>query len=236
MPGFLDAQVLAPPLWVELAAVVAGALAGTAIAARRHLDVIGVLAIGVVSGLGGGMIRDMLLGTIPLALREPAYLWTVGVAALLGFLFGAVVKRVGWMLVGIDALALGFFTIVGTERGLIFGLPAISAVMLGVITGVGGSILRDVFTGTLPPMVFRRDAPYATLSILGAATYVTLTGYGVMPGGAAGLLVVAAVAAIRLFSLRLGWVTPGPVDLTPRRLRPPEPQDPTQPEGSGDSG
>jgi uncharacterized membrane protein YeiH len=217
--GMFDGPVLSPPLWVELAAVVAGALAGTAVATRRGLDIVGVLTLGVVSGLGGGIIRDLLLNTLPLALRNPAYLWTVIGAAGVGLFFGSIVRRVTWVLVGVEALALGFFTLIGVERALLFGLPSISAVFVGTVTGVGGSVIRDVLTGSVPPVVLRREAPFATLSMAGGIVYLVGTDGLELPAVAVGLFVVAGVAAVRLFSLRLGWVTPGPIDLTPRRLR-----------------
>jgi uncharacterized membrane protein YeiH len=214
------AVVVEQPLWAELSAVVAGALAGALFAARRRMDVIGVLGIAVVAGLGGGMIRDVLLNTVPLALRVPAYLWTVAAAAGVGTLFASAVQRFQWLLVGIDALALGMFTAIGVQRGVAMHLPLLSTAFLGAITGVGGSMLRDLFAGDLPPEAFRRGAPYASLAVFGAAAYAAALQQLGMDALAGEMVLITALAATRLVALWRGWMTPAPPDLTPRFLRP----------------
>src|SRR5436190_20299532 len=98
------AAVLHPPLWIELPAVIAGALAGALFAQKRGLDIIGILALALVSGLGGGIIRDVLLSRIPLALRESWYLLAVAGAALVGAFFANAARRAKHPMLVIDAI------------------------------------------------------------------------------------------------------------------------------------
>lgn len=213
------ASVVKPPLAVELSAIVAGALAGAVFASRKGLDVVGILAIALVSGLGGGMIRDVLLASVPFALQDPMYLYTVAAASAVGFFFASAVQRIDRALLVIDALALGLFTAIGVQRGLSADLPVVSAVFLGVVTGVGGGLLRDLFTGAVP-QVLRRGEPYAMLALIGAVAYALLVRGTDISKPLAQLVCVAVVATIRIVAVWRGWETPGSVDLTPARLRP----------------
>jgi uncharacterized membrane protein YeiH len=156
------AAIVKPPLWIELPAVIAGALAGALFAQKRGLDLIGILALGLVTGLGGGILRDVLLGRVPLALRVPLYLWSVAGAALVGAFFAQAVNRMRLALRLIDAVSLGLFSVIGAQGGLTARLPIPSAILLGTMTGVGGSVLRDVLVGETPPRMLRRGPPYAS--------------------------------------------------------------------------
>jgi Glycine transporter len=130
---------LDPPLWIELPAVIAGAMAGALFAQKRGLDVIGILALALVSGLGGGIIRDVLLARVPLALRDAWYLWSVAGAALIGAFFAQAANRLHVALLVVDAVALGLFSAIGAQGGLRTDLPIPSAILLGTITGSGGA-------------------------------------------------------------------------------------------------
>lgn len=207
--------VLEPPLWIELPAVVAGAL----FAQKRGLDVIGILAPALVTGLGGGIMRDILLARIPLALRDSWYLWTVAGAAVIGAFFAQAVNRMRVAMQLIDAVSLGLFSVIGAQGALRFRLPVPSAVLLGTITGVGGSVLRDVLVGDVPPRMLRRGAPYASAAFLAAGMYVGLVVGLDARKPIARISAVASVCLIRGVSLWRGWETPGPRDLTPDFLR-----------------
>ena len=212
-------SLISPPLWIELTTVVAGSLAGAVFAASRGLDVVGIAAVSVVSGLGGGIIRDLLLGTVPLALLEPSYLYTVIAAAAFGMLFGSLVERLQVFLAVISTISLGLFTVVGSSRAFLFDLPPISAVMVGVITGIGGGILLDVLVGDVPPNAFRRGAPMGTAALAGASVFIAMAGLTELPDLAIAVGSVALVCLIRGVGVWRGWVTPGAVDLTPRQIR-----------------
>jgi uncharacterized membrane protein YeiH len=215
--GNMDVSLVSPPLWMELTAIVAGALAGAVFGASRGLDAVGIGAMAVVGGLGGGVLRDILLGTRPLALGNPAYLYTVIAAGLVGMFFGSLVDRLRFLVAGVDAIALGLFTTVGVSRALLFDLPPVSAIMLGVVTGIGGGLLRDVLVGDSPPHAFRRDAPYASAALAGASLYAGLVIWTEIPDDLIALASMALVVLIRAIGVWRGWVTPGSVDLTPHR-------------------
>ena len=228
----LAAAVLNPPLWIELPAVVAGALAGALFAQRRGLDAVGILALAMVNGLGGGMLRDVLLARVPVALEEPRYLGAVVVAALVGAFFAEAVNRLRHSIVAVDAVALGLFSVIGAQSALNADLPLASAVALGTITGIGGGLLRDILVGDVPPRTLRRGAPYASASLLGSGLYVGLVVGLDVRRFPAQLATVALVCLIRGLSVWRGWETPGTADFTPLFLRRPRPtgSDPTETE------
>lgn len=211
--------VVNPPLWIELSAIVAGALSGAVFAARRGLDLVGVLAIALVVGLGGGMIRDILLASVPAALTDPAYLVAVIGAAVVGAFFASAVSILRWPMIGVDSLSLGLFAVIGTQKALSSGLPPASAILLGVITGIGGSLLRDLFIGVTPPEAFQRGSPYASVAALAALVYVVLVRELSVAKLTAEIVAIAVVLLVRSAAIWRGWTTPGPVDLTPGALK-----------------
>ena len=211
-------EVLQVPAWIDLTAVVVGALAGAVVAVRLRLDVVGVLFLSVVMGVGGGMLRDILLGLRPVALTDPAYLPTTAVAALVGFFFASALGRFGPMLVVLDALALGLFMVVGVEKALLYDLAAPAAVFIGVAAAVGGGLLRDVLADQ--PVTVVRQGPWnAAAALVGAVVYTSA--YAVhLPSGITEATAFAVCVLLRLLSVWRGWQTPVPYDLTEVIARP----------------
>lgn len=196
--------------FIELAAVVVGGLSGALIAERKGFDAIGVLALATVGGLGGGMIRDVLLQQgPPIALTDPWLLGYVLVSTLIGFLVGSRVTRFARVLLWVDAASLAFFTVAGASKSLAAGLPAVSAALLGVITSVGGGALRDVLAGE-PPSVFFSGELYATVAIAGGGLYVGLRMLGVSHADG-GAVAIALMIVLRLVAVRYGWKAPLPL-------------------------
>jgi uncharacterized membrane protein YeiH len=216
----LIGAVLDPPLWIELPAVIAGALAGALFAQRRGLDVIGVLALALVSGLGGGLLRDVLLSRVPLALRESWYLLAVAATALVGAFFAQAANRLKAAMLAIDTVSLGLFSVIGAQGGLSAKLPIPAAILLGTITGVGGSVLRDLLVGETPPRMLRRGPPYASAAFLGASLYVGLVAGLDVRKFVAQIAAVVLVCLVRGVALWRGWESLEPKDLTPAVLRP----------------
>lgn len=216
-------ELLQVPVWIDLTAIVVGSLAGAVFAVREKLDVVGVLFLAVVMGVGGGMLRDILLGLRPVALTAPAYLPVTAVAAVVGFFFASAVSRFTNLFVLFDSLALGLFLVVGVEKALLFDLPAPAAVFVGVAAATGGGLLRDVLADQ-PVQVVRRGPWNAAAALVGAAVYTTMHALGA-PSAACEVAAFGVCVGLRLLSVWRGWETPVPVDLArvigrPLRERP----------------
>lgn len=165
------------PLWADLTAVGLGGVQGALFAAgfrgERRLDLLGVAIIGIMVGMGGGLIRDLLIGTPPATLRSNWYLVTAAVAALIGMLLSGAIQRANRVIVVLDAVAIGMFGAFGTAKALVLGLPVIPAIFVGVVSAVGGSILRDVIVG-LPVAIMHVGSLYAVAAGAGCTTLAIL--------------------------------------------------------------
>jgi len=212
------AETLRVPAAVDLAAIVIGALTGGLLAAREGFAVSGVLLLAVSGGLGGGLIRDVFLGDLPpVALTSEAYLPTVAIAAGVTFYFSGWLSRLTGLLVVLDAVTLGFFTVIGAGKAQLAGLPSASVVFIGTLTAVGGALIRDVLLAQRADIV--QPGPYNAVAALIGATALTVLsgplGLDALPVAAA---VIVLVAALRVLSVWRGWSAPVAVDL-PGRAR-----------------
>lgn len=200
-------------LYVELTAVAVGAVSGSLHAQRRGFDLVGVVIIGLIGGLGGGLIRDVLLGLGPvLALRSPAYLITAMIAAPCGVLFATLIGRLSRPIWVVDTLALGLFTVAGMQRAHAAGLGILPSLLLGVITGVGGGIVRDVLCRETPILLLP-GTPYTPVSLLAGMVYLLALRSLDLPAMTAELLAIAAAFGFRSLAVWRGWRLPMPPDL-----------------------
>lgn len=196
---------------LDLLGVAANALLAGALARSLKFDVIGFMFLGIVTGLGGGILRDTLIqhGT-PYALTDPAYLAAAMVGSLVSFLYPTTGR---WWLRSakfIDAVALGAWGAVGAQRALMADLSPLAAILLGTITAVGGGIIRDVLVGRTP-IIFGGSTLYATSATVAAGTAVVLYLFVVPPGwggltSLAGMLIGGTMC---LLAYRYGWSLPG---------------------------
>ena len=222
------AEALRVPAAVDLAAIVIGALTGGLLAAREGFAVSGVLLLAVTGGLGGGLIRDVLLGDLPpVALTNRAYLPTVAIAALVTFYFSGWLSRLTGLLVVLDAVTLGFFTVIGAQKAQLADLSNASVMFIGTITAVGGAVIRDMLLAQRADIV--QPGPYnAVAALLGAALLTVLAGPADLGPLAVAAIVIVVVASLRILSVWRGWEAPVAVDLplkardriTKRRRRP----------------
>jgi len=211
-------EALKVPYVVDLAAIVVGALTGGLLAAREGFAVSGVLLLAVSGGLGGGLIRDILLahGT-PVALTNRAYLPTVAVTAAVTFFFSGWLSRLTRLLVVLDAVTLGFFTVIGAQKAQLAGLPSASVVFIGVVTAVGGAVIRDILLAQQAYIV--RPGPYfAVAALIGAVALTVLAGPLALPPLPVAAIVIVLVAGLNVLSVWRGWEAPVAVDL-PSRAR-----------------
>jgi uncharacterized membrane protein YeiH len=211
-------EALRVPAAVDLAAIVIGALTGGLLAAREGFAVSGVLLLAVSGGLGGGLIRDVLLGDLPpVALTNQSYLPTVAITAGVTFFFSGWLSRLTGLLVVLDAITLGFFTVIGAQKAQLLGLPSASVVFIGTATAIGGALIRDVLLAQRADIV--QPGPYnAVAALIGAAALTVLAGpVGLDPLPVAAVVIVL-VTGLRVLSVWRGWEAPVAVDL-PLRAR-----------------
>ena len=234
----MDQQTFVIPLWADLTAVglggIQGALFASGFRGQRRLDFLGVAIIGVMLGLGGGLIRDLLLNVTPSMLRDNWYLVTAAGAALLGMLLAGIFQRLNAVIVGLDAVVIGMFGAFGTTKALSFGLPVIPAIFVGVCAAVGGGVLRDVLVG-LPVAIMHVGSLYAVAAGAGAVAVVVLHALGV-PIAAAAVTGIVVTTIIRLLAVIFDLSLPEQRMLYRRKVavettsieivRPPEPDEP----------
>jgi uncharacterized membrane protein YeiH len=156
----------------DLAATAVFAIEGAAIAGGAHLDLFGVVVLGCVTAMGGGILRDLLIGSVPpAALMDKLYIPLAVVVSLITFVLHHPVGQIPtWLLIGLDAAGLGLFCASGSVKALDHGLIPVSAVFLGTLTAVGGGAMSAVLIGRVPS-VLRVDI-YAVAALLGAAIVV----------------------------------------------------------------
>ncbi|MGN6272769.1 MAG: trimeric intracellular cation channel family protein [Protaetiibacter sp.] len=202
-----DAFVI--PLWMDLVAVAIGSLQGAAFASQfrdRRLDLLGVAVVGIATGFGGGILRDLLLNQVPLALQSNWYLPVATVSALLGMLLQRLVHRLSVTINVLDAVMLGLFGALGTTKALAFGLPVVPAIFVGAVAAVGGGILRDLMLN-LPISIMQVGSLYAVAAIVGATTLAVLDGFGVN-ALVAGIVCVVVTFGVRVLAVVFDWRLP----------------------------
>jgi uncharacterized membrane protein YeiH len=196
-------------LLVEGVATLAFALSGLLQAARKQLDAVGVCVVAGLAAFGGGTLRDVLLDRRPFVwVANPEWLWGLLVLCVLAMAFLRVrhfeptERAMQWP----DAVGLGLFSASGTQLALAQDLPALVAVLMGVITATFGGVLRDIVCNEIPTAL-RDHRPYAVCAFAGGWLLVLCAHYGVPPGGA---LLVGGVAAtgLRAVALATGFTLP----------------------------
>ncbi|HJQ04691.1 MAG TPA: trimeric intracellular cation channel family protein [Nocardioides sp.] len=194
-------------LIVDLLATLVFAVSGGLTAVRARMDVVGVMVLAAVTGIGGGLIRDVLIGaTPPVTLTDWRYVVVPIVAGLATFLFHPQLGRLERPIKVFDAFGLGLFTVAGALKAADHGVTPIGAIALGVVTGVGGGVLRDILTNQVP-LVLRKSELYAIPSAVGAALAV-LGHRADQPDGLVLPVSAAVVIGWRLLAIWRGWTSP----------------------------
>jgi uncharacterized membrane protein YeiH len=207
------------PAWTTWAAIFVSSLLGATFAARRGFDAIGVLGLAIAQGIGGLMLRDVLLQTgTPAVLLDPVYLLGATAAGVAGFLFAGAVSRLERLLVALEALAIGFFGTAGATSALVLSLSWPAALFIGTLTAVGGMVLRDVLAGDAP-RVLRPGVFIGTAAIAGTLAFIVLVTTTAASAGVATVVAITVVFLLRMLSIQLGWETRPAIDLTDRVWR-----------------
>ncbi|RAI60066.1 trimeric intracellular cation channel family protein [Roseicella frigidaeris] len=192
--------------WLDLAGSAVFAASGALVAARKGLDAVGFVVIAVVTGFGGGTLRDLLLGRMPpFWLQDPTWLAIASAVALLVFFLGHRLESRFQALLWADALGLALYAVLGAEIALLAGAQPWAAVLLGTVTATFGGVVRDVICNEIPLLL--RQEIYALAALAGAAVFVLLRIEGVWrdPALLAGL---ATGFGIRAIAIRRGWSLP----------------------------
>lgn len=213
------------PEWVNVAAISVGSLQGALYATGfrdRKLDLLGIAVIGIATGLGGGFIRDILLNRLPIALTADWYIGVSVLAALVGMLLARQFRRVDWAITALDALALGLFAAIGTAAATFQGLPLVPALFVGVLTAVGGGVIRDMLLN-MPISVMHVGSLYAVAAGLGSLAYLISNNLNFTTETSV-IACVVITAVVRLLAVRFGWSLPEQRVLkglrSPRLVRP----------------
>jgi uncharacterized membrane protein YeiH len=182
------------------------AAAGSFAAMDKKLDPFGVLIISFATAIGGGTIRDLLLGRLPVAwLNNSTAIWVIIIGTLSAMFFSGILKKFDRMLFYFDAMGLGLFTMIGIKTGIDQQLSPGICIMLGTITGCFGGVLRDVLLNNIP-LIFHKEI-YASASILGGIVYFLLSHIQV-PLGYAYLISILTVFNFRVLAVRYSWSLP----------------------------
>jgi len=194
-----------PPVF-DFVAVFFFALTGALAAIRRGYDIIGLLAMAFVAGLGGALIRDgLFLQDGPPALtRSWGYIVAVLAGCAVGWMVGGVLEKYQKVIAVLDAFGLGAYSVVGVQKSLAAGLSAPAAILVGVVNACGGSLLRDIITRE-EPLMMKPGQFYALASILGAGLFVLAQNW--LPAPVAALLAIAATFLMRMLAITFNWRT-----------------------------
>jgi uncharacterized membrane protein YeiH len=199
------------PLWLDLAAVTTSALGGSLVAVRAKFDVSGVVALGILTGLGGGLLRDILLNQLPVAIKSPWYILAAVLASAAVAVLAHQLTKLAWLLLIFDAAALGLYGVTGANKALANGISPVPAVLVGLIAGLGGGVICDLMT-TKPPAIFQRGHLYATAAFAGLVFYVAAIKLGA-PADETAIGAVLAIFGLRIVARSRDWVVPQPVDV-----------------------
>lgn len=209
----IASESVAIPLAFELLAVVVAAATGALTARENKLDLVGAIGLAVLVSLGGGLIRDVILqeGNVYI-LRQPLALPVAIATAAAVFTFPVMVEKPDRLVAALDIFSVGLFAVMGADKTMLYGYPAITCVMMGFFTAVGGGLLRDVCLARVP-YIFQRSNLYAIAAIAGALTYIVLVQCLDIWNIAAAVIGVAVTMAVRWWSIRYNIMSPTEVDL-----------------------
>lgn len=200
------------PLWLALVTTFVAAVSGAIIARTPGtitFDIVGITVFAFFMGLGGGIVRDLLLGNLPpLALRTPWYVVTVLAAVVLVLLVGRWLPVGGWTFTLLDALALGLYAVIAAQLAIEFGLPDVGAITVGFLASIAGGVIVAVLRGDTPE-ILKPGRPYALLALGGATVYVLLDEWsGALAALACVLLVIVGRFVTLNWNLRTRGVRP----------------------------
>lgn len=196
------------PIYFDLGATFLYALTGALSAIRRHYDIVGLFVLALVTGVGGGLIRDgiFIQNGPPLAIKDERYLFVILGGCIAAALFGKKIDRLQRVFLLADALGLGAYAVVGVARALTVGLSMTAAIMIGVINASGGGLLRDVLVRD-EPLMLKPGQLYVLAALLGSCVFAILLIRFDEPIEQAALIATGCTFVFRLLAILFNWKT-----------------------------
>lgn len=192
-------------LLVEIAGTIAFAISGIRLAAGKKFDWFGAYVVGLVTAIGGGTLRDTLLGTTPFWMLNGWYMGVTGLSLLFVILFQHKIVKLNSTFFIFDTIGLALFVVIGMQKTLMFGYPVWVAIIMGTLTGAFGGVLRDILINEVP-LIFREDV-YGTACIAGGLVYWLAMLAGFSPQ-VQQIACAVAVIGIRIAATKYGWHIP----------------------------
>ncbi|RMH63009.1 MAG: trimeric intracellular cation channel family protein [Calditrichaeota bacterium] len=191
---------------LDYTGTLAFAISGALTARYKRFDWFGAAVIAFVTAIGGGTLRDVLIGTLPVGwLRHSAYLWLIVLGVVLVLMAGRTLEKMRHTMHLFDTIGIAVFSLIGLEKTLAAGLSMPVAIILGAVSAVFGGVIRDTLCNETP-LIFSRDV-YATVCLAGGVVYALLLQRG-FSSSVAGLLMVGSIILLRVLAIRLRWQLP----------------------------
>lgn len=193
-------------LVIDILGTIAFAISGVLVALDKKLDPFGVFIVAFVTAVGGGTLRDLLLGNTPVTwLLQPIYLYTILITVVLAIIFRKQLKYLRTSLFMFDTIGIGLYTLAGVEKGLDANLIPVMCVVIGTITACFGGVIRDILCNEIP-VIFRKEV-YATACIIGAASYFLLLKLPIKPTYIQ-VICILVVITVRLLAVKFKIALP----------------------------
>lgn len=191
--------------FLDYLGTVAFALSGAIVAVEKEMDLVGILILSFITGFGGGILRDLLLGSVPPAVfHNYLYFILSSASAFFVFFFYKRIKALEKALTFADALGLGVFTVIGIEKALLFKMSYFNAIIMGVLTATFGGVIRDVLANRVP-FIFRKQI-YLTVCVLGALLFFPLK--KLFPSWISVSVVIIFITVFRIVAYLKNWNLP----------------------------
>lgn len=201
--------------FIDIAGIAAFSIAGAFAAMEKKLDVFGIFIMSFVTALGGGTLRDVLIGQVPVSWMYDLSQGTIVlISSIAAILFTNVIKNFHKILLLFDSLGLGFFTIVGIQKAISLDLHPVICVALGTITACFGGVIRDISLNNIP-LIFEKEI-YATACIFGGVIYF-LSLNANMPKMPLETICITAIVLLRLLAIRYNWQLPAKTHYKPEK-------------------
>ncbi|WP_329498221.1 trimeric intracellular cation channel family protein [Kitasatospora herbaricolor] len=193
---------------LDLVGIFVFALSGGLLAVRKNMDIFGICVLAEVTALGGGVMRDLVIGATPVAaFSNLGYFSTPLAAGLVVFFLHPQVERINRSVQTLDALGLGLFCVTGTAKAHDYGLGSVASVALGMVTAAGGGVMRDVLAQEIPSLLRWDREIYAVPALIGSATTAVLIAVDHLTA-ATGTTAALTAFLLRMFALKFGWRAP----------------------------